>query len=298
MNKISKAVIPCGGMGTRFLPITKAIPKEILPIIDTPVLSYIVNEAIDSGITDIMIVLGQGKDAIKNYFMPNSRLEDALYEAGKTEILKLVKDIHQKANFTFATQEVPRGSGDAVLYAEKFTGKEAFALAWGDDLICSDKPVMGQLTECYYNEGASVLGVQEWLGDDIVKYGVAQIEKGYKTAAGEVCSRSYKCLSIVEKPPLDKLPSRLACLGRYILTPAIFDEIRRTPLGKNNELQLTDSLNALCKTEGIFAYDFIGKRYDMGDKFGATQAVVEFALKNADFGGDFKSYLKELVSKL
>lgn len=287
MSKITKAVIPCGGMGTRFLPITKAVPKEILPIIDTPVLAYIVNEAADSGITDIMIVLGKGKESIKNYFTPNPELEDNLEKAGKLEFLSILKNIYNKANIIFSHQEKPRGSGDAVLYAEKFTGKEAFALAWGDDLIYSIDPVMGQLGQAYEKCGKTILGVQEWLTDDIVKYGVAEV--------GERDGRTYKCKSIIEKPPLDKIPSRLASLGRYILTPDVYDEIRKTKLGKGNELQLTDTLNNMCATSGVFAYDFIGRRYDMGDKLGSLEAVVEFGLRNNEFGKSFLDYLKKLI---
>lgn len=289
MSKITKAVIPCGGMGTRFLPITKAVPKEILPIIDTPVLAYIVNEAIDSGITDIMIVLGKGKSAIKSYFTPNPRLEESLTKSGKTEFLNIIKKTYSRANIVFARQEKPRGSGDAVLKAQKFTGSESFALAWGDDLIYSENPVIGQLATAHEQFGTSVLGVQTWPGDDIVKYGVAKV--------GEQEGRAYKCISIVEKPPLSEIPSRLASLGRYVLTPDIYEILKTTKMNRG-EIQFTDALNTQCSTTGVYAYDFEGRRYDMGDKFGSCQAVVEYGLRSEQFGESLKNYIKELAKRI
>jgi len=289
-KKITKAVIPCGGMGTRFLPITKAVPKEILPIVDTPVLAYIVDEAIDSGITDILIVLGQGKDSIKNYFVPNARLEDSLASAGKTDELKLVRRISDRANIVFATQAEPKGSGDAVMYAKNFTGSEAFCLAWGDDLIYNpDKPVMGQLMTAHAKTGGTILGVQKWLGDDITKYGVAD------TGIDAGSNRMYKCAGIIEKPPLAKVPpSRLAALGRYILTPDVYATLLKTPVS-GRELGLTDALNIMAKSGNVYAYDFEGTRYDMGDKLGSLKAAVEFGLRNKEYGKDFAEYLKGLV---
>ncbi len=288
--KITKAVIPCGGLGTRFLPITKAVPKEILPVIDTPVLGYIVNEAMNSGITDIMIILGKGKDAIRNYFTPNPELEQHLESTGKSEYAEILRKIRGSVNIVFAEQKEPKGSGDAVLYAEKFTNGEPFALAWGDDLMYSQNPVMSQLISAYYECGGTILGVQTWPGDDIVKYGVADVEQNE--------GRLKKCRGIVEKPPLDKIPSRLAALGRYVLTPDVFDAIRATKTGVGGELQLTDTLNAICKKGNGYVYDFEGKRYDMGDKFGSVQAIVEYALRNAAFSEKMKAYIKELSKNL
>ena len=290
MPKITKAVIPCGGLGTRFLPITKAVPKEILPVIDTPVLGYIVNEAVQSGITDIMIVLGRGKESIRNYFTDNEELIEHLERSGKKEYADILRGIRGGANIVFATQEKPLGSGDAVLYAEKFTGKEAFALAWGDDLMYSDEPVMGQLCKAYESLQSTILGVKYWAGDDIVKYGVADV--------GEQSGRSYVCRGIIEKPPLDKIPSRLAALGRYILTPDVYGAIRETKTGLGGELQLTDTLNAMCKSGKVYAYDFVGTRYDMGDKFGSVKAVVEYALRSKEYGEKMREYIKELSSAL
>ncbi len=287
MKNITKAVIPCGGMGTRFLPITKAVPKEILPVIDTPVLAYIVNEAIDSGITDIMIVLGRGKEAIKQYFSPSPELEKTLEQAGKLEFAEIVRKTYSRANIVFAYQEKPLGSGDAVMKAKEFTGNESFALAWGDDLIYSEKPVMSQLIAAHAQTGKSILGVQTVNTDDIVKYGVA--------AVGKSLGRDYECTAIVEKPPLDKLPSRLAALGRYVLNPDVYDEIACLKPAKGGEIQFTDALNALCGKGEVCAYDFEGRRYDMGDKFGAIQATLEYGLRSKEYGGKLAAYLKKLA---
>ncbi|MBQ8882168.1 MAG: UTP--glucose-1-phosphate uridylyltransferase [Clostridia bacterium] len=290
MKKITKAVIPCGGMGTRFLPITKAVPKEILPIVDTPVLSYIVDEAIESGITDILIVINAHKEMIKEYFTPNPALEETLERTGKSEYAQKLKNIYSRANITFAYQDKPLGSAHAILQAESFTGDEPFALAWGDDLILGKPPVMGQLIGAYERYGASILGVQKVLTDDIVKYGVAKISSSD--------GRAHKCEGIVEKPALHEIPSRLTSLGRYILTPAVYDEIRQTKPGKGGELQLTDTLNAMCSTSGVYAYEFEGKRYDMGDKFGAMQATVELGLMSDEYGEKFRNYLKNFAKTL
>ena len=286
---VKKAVIPCGGMGTRFLPITKAVPKEILPIIDTPVLAHIVNEAVDSGITDILIVLGRGKESIREYFSPNRELEIALIKAGKYDLVTSLKEMNKRADISFEYQPEPLGSGDAVARARSFTGSDPFVLSWGDDLIYSDNPVMGQLIEAYDKTGKNILGVQTVNTSDITKYGVASV------GAGE--GRLYDCNAIVEKPPLDKLPSRLAALGRYVLTPEIYDKIALLKPNKG-ELQFTDALNALAQEGKVCAYDFEGRRYDMGDKFGALQATVEYGLRSYEFGNEFKKYLRDLVKNL
>lgn len=287
--KITKAVIPCGGMGTRFLPITKAVPKEILPVIDTPVLAHIVNEAVNSGITEIMIILGGAKEAIRQYFSPAPELENALRKAGKHEFADIVKDTYSKADIVFGYQDKPLGSGDAVMRARDFTGYEPFALAWGDDLIYSDVPVMSQLISAYEKTGKSVLGVQTIETDDIVKYGVAK--------PGKSDGRLYECLKLVEKPPLDKLPSRLAALGRYVLTPEIYDEIAKLKPAASGEIQFTDALDMLCVKGKVCAYDFEGRRYDMGDKFGAVQASIEYGLRSPVFGDKLRKYLQALVQE-
>lgn len=285
--KITKAVIPCGGMGTRFLPITKSVPKEILPIIDAPVLSYIIDEAADSGITDVMLVLGPGKDAIKNYFSPNPALEDVLNNAGKPELAALINGISKKVNIVYGYQPKPLGSGDAVLKAEAFTGKEPFCLAWGDDVINACPPVMAQLISAYDSANSHIVGVQYWQGDDIIKYGIAKL-------FDQTGSQLFRCAGFIEKPPLNQIPSRYAALGRYLLTAEIYDEIRCTKPGKNGELQLTDAVNSLCVKSKVYAYDFKGIRYDMGDKLGSIKAIVEYGLKR-EFGKELKEYLKSLI---
>ncbi|MDR0426600.1 MAG: UTP--glucose-1-phosphate uridylyltransferase [Clostridiales bacterium] len=290
MNPITKAVIPCGGLGTRFLPITKAVSKEILPIVDTPVLAYIVDEAIDSGVTDIMIVLGKNKDDIKKYFTPGQELEDKLLAAGKDEYYRLVNRIHTRANIIFSCQEVPRGSGDAVLYAKGFTGDEAFVLSWGDDLIIGRPPVMKQLMDAYSRTGKTILGVQRYPLADIYKYGVAKV----LSSEGAM----HRLSGIVEKPTVEEAPSDLASLGRYILTKEVYAEIQKTAPGKNGELQLTDTLNNMCKSHGVYACEFTGRRYDMGDKLGAMQAAVELSLSHPEFGERFRAYLIGLSKTL
>lgn len=289
MYNVTKAVIPCGGMGTRFLPITKTIAKEMLPIVDTPVLSYIVEEAIDSGITDIMLIINDKKNDIKRYFTPDSELEDTLLAAGKTKYLQRLKNIYSRANICFGYQPKPLGSGDAVLRAKPFTGEEPFVLSWGDDLICADVPVMKQLLGAFEKVERPVVGVQTLYSDDIVKYGVAKVESG--------SDGLYKLSGIVEKPPLSELPSRLASLGRYVLTQDVYDAIKETKPGAGGEIQFTDALKLMCPN-GVYAYEFTGKRYDMGDKFGSAQAATEFALKNAEFGDRYREYLKELAKTL
>ncbi len=290
MSKITKAVIPCAGMGTRFMPITKAVPKELLPIIDTPVLSYIVNEAKDSGVTDILIVISPQKENIRNYFTSDKALENKLIESGKADVADILKGITEGINVSFAYQNEPKGSGDAVYKAKEFVGNDPFYLAWGDDLIVNSVPVMKQLGEAFDQSGATIVGVQTMLSDDIVKYGVGDVTKSE--------GRLHYLKGIVEKPPLNKLPSRLASLGRYALSSEIFDFIEKTPIGKNNELQFTDTLALMCKESKVCAYEFEGKRYDMGDKFGAMQAYTEFALKSAEFGDKYKEYIKKLAENL
>lgn len=286
MTKITKAVIPCGGMGTRFMPITKAVPKEILPIIDTPVLAHIVNEAVDSGVTDILLILGPGKEAIRDYFSPNPRLEEALQN--KPELLACIKNTYSRANIVFGSQPVPKGTADAVYRARSFTGDEPFCLAYGDDVIYTDgRPVMGQLIDCYDTFGKTVLGVQYVEGDEIAMYGTAKI--------GQSFGRAHECLGMVEKAPVDQIPSRYASLGRFVLSPEVYAEIERTPTGKNEEYQLTDTLNAMCMGPGVMIYDFVGRRYDMGDKFGAVTATIEYALRSPEYGDKLRAYLKELI---
>lgn len=285
---ISKAVIPCGGMGTRFLPITKAVPKELLPIIDKPCLAYIVDELVASGITSVMIISAPGKEAIERYFTFDERFYDKLMESGKTDEAEMLRKISQEAEIVFTYQMSPRGSGDAIYQAKDFVGNDAFALALGDDMVISEEPCAHQLMRAYEKTGKTIVGVQRWETDDIVNYGVADIE--YSDG------RLHKCREIKEKPSLNELPSRLACLGRYVITSDIFPILENQKPGKNGEIQLTDALNTLGK-KGMYVYEFEGRRYDMGDKFGAMTANVECALKSS-FGARFELYLTDLLKSL
>lgn len=280
---IRKAVIPCGGMGTRFLPATKAIPKEIMPIIDTPVLSYIVDELISSGIDQICIILGEGKQAIKEYFVPNARLENAL--KNKPELLQTLKNITKNAEITFGMQKIPRGSGDAIMCAREFTGDEPFIMANGDDLIVGDTPASKQLCAAYAEQPALVLGVQQVPETETDKYGIVDPLK--------VDGKFVWCKGMVEKPKKNP-PSRLAAIGRYVLTPEIYERLEKVP-EVNGEISLTDAIYAMMKDGKVYAYELDGRRYDMGDKFGALTATVDFALKRGDLKDRFAEYLKTVI---
>lgn len=281
--KVKQAIIPCGGMGTRFLPVTKSIPKELLPVIDTPVLAYIVDELEKSGIERILIILGRGKESIKEFFTPNTRLEKAL--DSKPELLALIKNINKNGQISFGLQPSPRGSGDAVMCAREFTGSEPFTMSNGDDLIVSDVPVTKQLIDAYDKTPAVVVGVQQVAENETSKYGVMRPIK----TDGKV----IWCDGVVEKPKSNP-PSRYAALGRYVLTPEIYDYLARTK-EVNGEIQLTDAICDMMKENKVYAYEFDGRRYDMGDKFGALTATVDFALNRPEFSERFKSYLKSVL---
>lgn len=283
MKAIRKAIIPCGGLGTRFLPVTKAVPKEILPVIDTPVLGYIVDELVESGIDQICIILAPGKEAIKEYFTNSARLEKAL--KNKPEMLELVRSIGKKAEISFGVQQNPRGSGDAVMCAREFTGDEPFCMSNGDDLIVADVPATKQLVDAYAKTPALIVGVQNVAESETNKYGIINPTR--------VDGKTVWCSGIVEKPKSNP-PSRLAALGRYVLTPEIYERIERTP-EVNGEVGLTDAICDMMSDGKVYAYEFEGKRYDMGDKFGALTATVEFALKRKDFGDKFRAYLKSVI---
>lgn len=286
-----KAVIPCGGMGTRFLPITKTIPKELLPIVDVPVLSYIIDECVNSGISDILIIINPQKHIIKDYFSHNDTLYKTLLDTGKTGLAELLlSSAEKKAEISFVTQEEPLGSAHAISLAKPFTGDETFCLALGDDLTVShDIPVVKQLINAYNEVDSTIIGVQSCKTDDIVKYGVADV---FSTK-----DKLSLLKGIVEKPSLDSLPSRLACYGRYILKD-IYSYIGKIKPGKGNELQLTDALMLQCKDTSVYAYEFDGIRYDMGDKFSSLKASIELSLDRNDFGNDLKEYIKVLAKKL
>ena len=281
--KIKKAIVPCGGLGTRFLPATKCVAKEILPVIDTPVLSYIINEIIDSGIHEILIVLGKGKEAIKEYFTPNPALELKL--KNKPELLQAVKNINRNADIRFAYQTSPKGSGDAVMCTREFTSDEPFCMSNGDDLIVSNVPATKQLMDAYDAHNGVILGVQKVDPSETDKYGIIKPRN--------VDGNFILCDGIVEKPKSDP-PSRYAALGRYVLTPEVYEYISRLDV-TDGEIGLTDAVCNMMIDGAVYAYEFDGRRYDMGDKFGALTATVDFALKRPEFSEKFKKYLKTVL---
>ena len=283
--KVRKAVIPAAGFGTRFLPATKAVPKELLPIVDTPAIQYIAEEAAAAGIEDLLIITSRGKDAIINHFDSAFELETVLERGGKTEMLKASKGVLEGVNVFFPRQKEQKGLGHAVLCAKSFVGNEPFAVLLGDDIVTAKKPCIGQLIEQYEKTGATVLGVQRVGKENVSKYGIVDCEEG---------GRLRKVKGMVEKPAKEDAPSDIAVLGRYVITPAVFDCLENTPRGAGGEIQLTDALMALTKREDVYAYEFDGKRYDTGDKMGFLQATVEFALARGDLKDRFKEYLKSL----
>lgn len=286
--KIEKAVIPCGGLGTRFFPITKIVPKELLPIIDVPVISHIVNECVESGLNQILIIISPRKRMIKDYFF-DDELYDSLMKMGKTEAAEQLRSAKSNADINFVVQKQPLGSAHAVNLAQKFTGNQPFCLALGDDITVSDVPVTKQLLDAFDSVGNTIVGVQRCDGDDIVKYGVADI----LSSNGKL----HLLKGLAEKPSINNLPSRLACYGRYVLCD-IYKYIAQISKGKNNEYQLTDALVLQCNEQKAYAYEFEGKRYDMGDKFGSLKAAIELSLERKDFGTELKRYLLNLASSL
>ena len=290
-KRIRKAVIPAAGYGTRFLPATKATPKEMLPIVDKPTIQYIVEEALESGIEDILIISGHGKRAIEDHFDSAPALEHELERKGKQDLLDLVRETTD-VNVHYVRQKYMRGLGDAILCARSFVGNEPFAVLLGDDVVYHpERSALGQLIDVYEECGGSVLGCQMVADEQVSSYGIV---------AGETLEnpRLMRVFDMVEKPALEEAPSRMAVLGRYIISPEIFSILRETKPGKGGEIQLTDALKVLAQREAVYAYDFEGKRYDLGDKLGFLQATVEFSLRRADLGADFRSYLKKLVKTL
>ena len=287
MSKIRKAIIPAAGLGTRFLPATKAQPKEMLPIVDKPTIQYIVEEAVASGIEDIIIVTGRTKKAIEDHFDKSVELEMELEKKQSKTLLEIARSVSQIANIYYIRQKEPKGLGHAVLTAKTFVGNEPFAVLLGDDVIDSEKPALKQMIEVYEKYNSSVLGVQTVDRKDVNKYGIVD--------GIQLDSRIYEVKNMVEKPPIDEAPTNVAVLGRYIITPRIFDYLEKQEIGAGGEIQLTDALNKLAKEEPMYAYDFIGHRYDVGNKMGFLQATVEFALKRPELNEEFKAYLKEIV---
>lgn len=284
MKSIRKAVIPAAGFGTRFLPATKAQPKEMLPIVDTPAIQYIVKEALDSGIEEILIITGRSKRAIEDHFDSSVELEELLQRQGKNKQLAMVKDLAD-IKIHFIRQKSPRGLGDAVLCAKAFIGDEPFAVLLGDDIVYNpEKPCLQQLMDCYEQHPGIILGAQFVPNEKVSSYGIVSGEP--------LADNLYRVHGLVEKPSVDKAPSNLAVLGRYILTPDIFDILENTKPGVGNEVQLTDAL-AASKTD-TYALAYEGVRYDTGDKLGYLKATVEYAFRNEELGAAFKEYLKGL----
>lgn len=287
--KIKKAIIPAAGLGTRFLPATKAQPKEMLPIVDKPTIQYIVEEAVASGIEDIIIVTGRTKKSIEDHFDKSVELEMELEKHGKDELLEIARSVSEIANIYYIRQKEPKGLGHAVLTAKTFIGDEPFAVLLGDDVITSEVPCLKQMMDMYEQYESTILGVQTVAEDQVNKYGIVQ--------GAQVADRMYIVENMVEKPKIGEAPSNVAVLGRYIITPAIFPLLEKQEAGAGGEIQLTDALCKLAGQEKMYAYDFIGRRYDVGSKIGFLQATVDFALDRADLRDEFMTYLKEVVSQ-
>lgn len=287
--KIRKAIIPAAGLGVRFLPATKAQPKEMLPIVDKPTIQYIIEEAVSSGIEDILIITGRHKRAIEDHFDKSPDLEAHLSSKSKWELLDIVRQVSEMAEVCYVRQKEPLGLGHAVYCARKYVGDEPFAVLLGDDVIASPVPCLRQMLDLYEETGASVIAVQEVAPEDVSKYGILDAEPER--------SRVYRVRDLVEKPPADRAPSRLAIMGRYVLTPRIFDILAETRPGAGGEIQLTDALRGLVREQPMYGLAYHGKRYDVGDKLGYLQATVEFALRREDLGERFRQYLQELLAQ-
>ena len=288
MPKVTKAIIPAAGFGTRFLPATKSQPKEMLPVVDKPTIQYIVEEAVASGIEDILIIIGRYKSSIEDHFDRSVELEMELEAKGKYEMLEQIQDIAGMANIQFVRQKTALGLGHAVYCAKNFIGNEPFAVMLGDDIVDSPEyPCLKQMIDLYEQEQCSILGVKEVAQQDINKYGIVDGDK--------VSDGLYTVRSLVEKPKPEAAPSNVAIMGRYIITPAIFDILERTAPGAGNEIQLTDALKTLALREKMLAYAFKGRRHDVGDKLGFLQATVEFALQRDNLRDDFLDYLEDIV---
>jgi UTP--glucose-1-phosphate uridylyltransferase len=281
--RVKKAIIPAAGLGTRFLPATKAQPKEMLPIVDKPTIQYIIEEAIASGIEEILIITGRNKKSIEDHFDKSIELELQLEKSGNEDSLKMVRDISNMANIYFIRQKEPKGLGHAISCAKAFVGDEPFAVMLGDDIVDSEVPCLKQLMDCYVKYETSIIGVQEVPLSEVYKYGIVN--------GTQIEDRVYKVKDLVEKPKVSEATSNIAILGRYIITPRIFDILESTKPGKGGEIQLTDALKTLMSEESMYAYNFRGRRYDVGDKQGFLEATVEYALKREDLKKAFMQYL-------
>ena len=290
MKKIRKAVIPAAGFGTRFLPATKATPKEMLPIVDKPTIQYIVEEALQSGIEEILIISGHAKRAIEDHFDTNPGLEMHLESHGQESLLKMVRSISE-INIHYIRQKHMRGLGDAILCARSFIDDEPFAVLLGDDVVYNEpNPALRQMIDIYNDLGATILGCQEVPLEKVSSYGIVA---GVPVEGKNV----LRVTNMIEKPSVEEAPSRTAVLGRYIITPDVFEVLARTEPGKGGEIQLTDAIQTMASREAVYAYCFEGKRYDVGDKLGFLKATVEYALRRPDLGEPFRQYLKDLMTK-
>ena len=288
-KQVRKAVFPAGGLGTRFLPATKVIPKEMLALVDKPIIQYGVEEAIASGIEHIIIITGRGKGAIEDHFDNSFELDAMLEKSGKHKLLAVSRGVSTLARISYVRQKEPLGLGHAVLCARELVGDEPFAVILPDDVIDAKVPCLKQIMEVFDKRGGSVLATQTVEGEAISAYGVLAGSQDPHN------SRIYNCTGMVEKPKFADAPSKQAIIGRYVLTPRIFELLAQTTPGAGGEIQLTDGIRALLKEEKVFGYTFEGKRYDAGDKLGMLQATVEFALKRSDLGPQFRAYLKGLA---
>jgi UTP--glucose-1-phosphate uridylyltransferase len=284
---IRKGVIPAAGLGTRFLPASKAVPKELLPIVDKPSIQYIVEEAVASGIEQIVLITARGKGAIEDHFDVSTELEELLKKQKKKDLLQMVKDLSEMVKIIAVRQKEPKGLGHAVLCAREAVGEEPFAVLLGDDLVDAEPPCLAQMMEVFRQKRGGVIALVRVPKSETHLYGIIRGE--------QVDERIYKIQELVEKPTSDKAPSNLAVIGRYLLPPEIFPILEKTPPGKGGEIQLTDALQTLTRTMPLYGYEFTGDRYDAGDKFGYLQANVAFALKRPELAERLKNYLKEVI---
>ncbi|MGA9225029.1 MAG: UTP--glucose-1-phosphate uridylyltransferase GalU [Mesobacillus sp.] len=290
MKKVRKAIIPAAGLGTRFLPATKAMPKEMLPIVDKPTIEYIVEEAVASGIEDIIIVTGKGKRAIEDHFDVAHELERNLFEKGKMDLLKRVQHPSELADIHYIRQKEPKGLGHAVWCARNFIGDEPFAVLLGDDIVQSHTPCLKQLITQYEETHSSIIGVKKVPDNETHRYGIID-------PAGQD-GRRYQVNHFVEKPPSGTAPSNLAIIGRYILNPEIFKFLEQQKIGAGGEVQLTDAIQQLNQIQRVFAYEFEGKRYDVGEKMGFVQTTIDFALQREDLKDDVIAYLEKVLKEV
>lgn len=288
--RVRKAVFPAAGLGTRFLPATKAQPKEMLPLVDKPIIQYGVEEALAAGCDQIIIITGRGKSAIEDHFDVSYELEKMLEERGKMDLLAVVRQISDMIHVAYVRQKEAMGLGHAVLMARELVGNEPFAVLLADDVIDAPVPCLKQMIDVFEETQSSVIATQVVEGPAISAYGVLDC----RPVDGRFHGKLYEITNLVEKPKLQDAPSKLAVIGRYVLTPAVFETLEKTPLGKGGELQLTDGLRLLLQREKLYGYVFDGKRHDTGDKMGFLKATVEFALKRDDLGGDLRAWLKTL----